>query len=502
MNTESWMDNYLIDILMGKFMIFQKEEGNMARTIITILLFCLTFWPYNITLAGQLKTKPPSNRQTEAKPALADQLKAKTGSIVVTSPKNSIRWKKNHPYVIRWNKLGGMPGTVGIKLVTTYSTNPIHVIKKSTPNIGYLPWTIPDSIAPGNYKIVITASKTQIRDFSDTFTIIRELKAKPIDLSSKMVTVKEPKKNRKYTPGLIIPIQWETELHKEIHPTNISLYFDIDLYDRNGVNKIYTIEKNVDFRQYHLGGKRYKKRWTWSPSKANSAIKTGQYKIKITPKFADKDPCGMPGFSDRFNLSRGLEKVTQILEPHIRNRHSLKMKSYTKGNETLIKPHFSEDQNRPQRARVGYRNGYGVQSFGGYRNFGFVFRSQLIFPVDIQKQEGKLLLKAELILTVDSFSDTPSCPRRATCARALYYMTGPWSGKCTNTPGYLLKNIPDQPVLVIDITQFAQNWYTGSEPNHGLMLISWDEKFEQNNAHCLTFYKAKLYLEYLDKVKN
>lgn len=475
----------------------------MPRIIITILLFCLTFWPHNIILAGQLKTKPASNSQLKAKTALADQLEAKTGSIIVKSPKNktSSIWKKNHSYIIKWDKLGKMPNTVKIILMTSTGTGPIHVIKKSSPNSGYFPWTIPESIAPGKYKIVINASKTNIRGFSNTFTIIRELKAKPVNFSDRQVIVKKPQNNRKYAPGATIPINWETELHKKILNTNNSLYFDIDLYDRNGVNKIYTIVKRKDFRKFHLGGKRYATKWPWNPSAANSAVKTGQYKIKITPKFADTDPCGMPGLSGRFNLSRGLKKITQTLKPQIRNRHSLKMKSYTQGNETLIKPNFSEDQNRPQRARVGYRNSYSTD-YTAYRYFGFVYRSQLIFPVDKQKEEGKLLLKAELRLKVDGYSAPYNHQRKTTCCKALYYMTGPWSGKCTSTPGYLIKSVPDQSSLIIDITQFAQNWYTGSDPNHGLLLISWDERFEHNNDSCRTWYKAELSLEYLRTVKN
>ncbi|MCD4742707.1 MAG: hypothetical protein K8R67_09570, partial [Desulfobacteraceae bacterium] len=433
-----------------------------------------------------------------------EHLKARTGSIVIKNPKNktSSVWKKNRSYSIKWDKFGKMPDTVRIILKTSTGTGPIHVIKKSSPNSGYLSWKIPESIAPGKYKIVINASKTDIRGFSNTFTITRELKAKPVNLSSKQVIVKKPKKNRKYAPGAIIPINWETDLHKEILNTNNSLYFDIALYDRNGVNKIYTIVKRKDFREFHLGGKRYGTKWTWNPSEANSAIKTGQYKIKITPKFADKDPCGMPGFSGRFNLSRGLKKVTQTLNPQIRNRHSLKMKSYTQDNKTLIKPPvWLEDQNKSQRARVGYRNSYST-NYTAYTYFGFIFRSQLIFPVDKQREEGKLLLKATLRLKVDGYSASYIHPRKATCAKALYYMTGPWSGKCTDTPGYLIKSIPDQSSLTMDITQFAQNWYTGSEPNHGLLFLSWDESFEHENIACLTWYKAELFLEYLRKVKN
>lgn len=116
--------------------------------------------------------------------------------------------------------------------------------------------------------------------------------------------------------------------------------------------------------------------------------------------------------------------------------------------------------------------------------------------VDISDHRSKHVrefkdIQLDLVITVCGHA-REACP----------YFPGPWPGKCTDTPGYLIKNIPDQPSLTIDITQFAQNWYTGSESNHGLLLLSWDESFEHENIACLTWYKAEIFLEYLREVKN
>lgn len=452
----------------------------MLRTIMTILLFCLTLWPHNGAFALNQKFKPSF-----------------VTTIKVTSPKLNEVYMQGEEYFIRWKTFGKKPETVKIVLLEATGNTRVHTIKESIQNTGWILSRIPKYTAPGQYKIQVRVPGTRIYGRSEIFTISKKLKAKPVDLSSKQVIVTHPGENRKYPPGSGIPIRWETDIPKSLLKTGNVLYFDIDLYDKNGTTKIFTIEKDIYFKDYLFKGNKYRKRWSWKPDQGNQAIKTGQYKIKVSPIWADKKPAGMPGFSNSFHLSRGVETVTTTLKPVIRNRHSQKVKFYNTHDNYGLKPVPQKAENRPGTARVGHHNTY--WTYGAeYNYWGFVFRSQLTFPVERFKEPGKVLVKAELLIEVDHNSiDYRTAYKRKTCSKAIYYMTGPWSGKCTDTPGYRIKYIPDESEIVFDITQWAQNWYTGSEPNHGLLLVASNEKFEHDSTSCVTWYKAKLVLEFL-----
>ncbi len=464
---------------------FLTKEGRMFRSILTIILFCLPMWSHNI--AATPRQQPARTSFTK---------------IVVTSPQANALWMKNQPHTIKWNKFGQLPGTVRIVLSNVGGTKIIHEIKDPAPNSGSFQWTIPASIPPGKYKIMVRASNTQISDLSDEFTITQELKARPVDLSSKQVIVTNPQENRKYAPRATIPINWETELPKDIPSTADVLFFDIDIYGPNGATKIYTIAKKEHWRSYHLSGNRYRTTWHWNPTEANAAIRTGYYKIKISPKYAADNYAGMPGFSGKIHLSRGVEKVTGTLNPRIRNRFSRKQEYYTVTKPLGVGNIPPGCENKPGTARVGFHNYYdpSVSTAGSYAYRGFVFRSRLIFNLEEYKRPGRLLLKAELRLTAKH--NKIDANRNSSCGGGLYYLTGPWEGKCLDTPGYLIAVIPDQVVFSKDVTQFVQNWYTGSEPNHGFILTGVTEDFVHNDRICVTWYEAVLIVEFLEGNKD
>jgi hypothetical protein len=421
----------------------------------------------------------------------------------ITSPQANAAWKKRQSHQIKWDKVGQPSQTVRIVLSNPDGTQPIRTIADPAPNIGSYQWTVPGYIPQGRYKIMVSLLGTQISGMSEEFSILDEdLKAIPVDLSSKQVIVKNPQENRRYEPGAAITIEWETDLPRDITSTADVLFFDIDVYNANGANKIYPIAKKEHWRSYHQGGNRYRTTWNWNPTEGNQAIRTGFYKIKITPKYAAGNIGGVPGLSGKIHLSRGLEKHGAEMRPkQIRNRFARKQEYFTVSREPGPGTIPIGDEKKPGTARVGFHNEYrqGVEAANDYAYKGFVYRSQVIFPLESYKKPGRLLVKAELRLTANSV--VMRVNRHGGCAGILYYLTGPWEGKCLDTPGYRASGIPDLKVCTLDVTQYVQNWFTGSQPNHGFIIAGVNEKFVHNSKICVSWYEAILIIEYLEENK-
>lgn len=73
-------------------------------------------------------------------------------SITVTLPAGGTSICHNNPFNIHWVKVGTMPASVYIQLRKTDATL-VATIAASTPNDGAFSWTVPCSVAPGNYYI-------------------------------------------------------------------------------------------------------------------------------------------------------------------------------------------------------------------------------------------------------------------------------------------------------------------------------------------------------------
>lgn len=361
---------------------------------------------------------------------------------------------------------------------------------------------------------------------SAEFSILDEdLKAIPVDLSSKQVIVKKPQENRKYPPKSSIPIEWETELPREITKTADSLFFDIDLYGPGGATHIYTIAKKEHWRSYHISGNRYRTTWGWNPTEGNKVIQTGLYKIKITAKYAAGNIGGMPGFSGKIHLSRGIETITVDLAPHkIRGRRSTSTQAFRmdgkKETDMLTQEAFGgRFDNKPGLARAGFAfhrwQERGGSIFGAdWKFIGNIYRVQMVFPVEQEKRPGRALLKATLRLSAEDSALSPNRtaktghPVPQTCGRHLYYLVSDWSGRARTTPGFHIATLPNQEWYELDVTEHVQKWYNGNQPNHGFLLGSIVEKITEDNPttnmgvtqfFCVTWYKPVLILEFLQK---
>jgi len=124
-------------------------------------------------------------------------------SITVTSPTTGDEWCKGSNYTITWTKSGAMQATVAIRLRVAGSPESAEaavVIANGAPNNGSYSWTVPNSVAPGNYFIRVRTDDSTVIGDSHTFLI------KICGAAS--ITVTSPTASSEWPVGSTEPISW------------------------------------------------------------------------------------------------------------------------------------------------------------------------------------------------------------------------------------------------------------------------------------------------------
>jgi hypothetical protein len=127
---------------------------------------------------------------------LAGFLSAATISVI--APTSGDNWVKSQTYNIRWTSLGDVPATVKIQLRNAASTAVILEIVNSTPNNGSYSWTIPDSVAKGDYRIRVKAIGTETYGDSLVFSISPLI----------VITITQPAPQVRWIEGSTHSITW------------------------------------------------------------------------------------------------------------------------------------------------------------------------------------------------------------------------------------------------------------------------------------------------------
>ena len=95
-------------------------------------------------------------------------------SIKVTSPASGYAWVKTDLYNIAWTATGYQDDTVGINLLRNGTV--VHSISSGTPNDGLFEfWQVPDTLAPGTYKVKVITLDGRVGGTSANFQIIAGL---------------------------------------------------------------------------------------------------------------------------------------------------------------------------------------------------------------------------------------------------------------------------------------------------------------------------------------
>ncbi len=158
----------------------------------------------------------------------------------------------------------------------------------------------------------------------------------------------------------------------------------------------------------------------------------------------------------------------------------------------------------PGRVRVGFENHYTKNGAVQWAYLGYVFRGWIKF--DLSKLEGipGILTKAELIIDrSDHFTDVSQNWVKSACNN-VYRLNAAYSNSsCLSLPGESIASLPvDGPThWKIDIKTTVRNWLNHPETNFGLLLIPFNENYEQKDFHAVSYYKTKLVIDYVEAKK-
>lgn len=412
-------------------------------------------------------------------------------TITVTKPVANETLFKGDSYLITWTKSGSMADEVRIALVNEAANSVVLDIALKTLNDGRHLWSIPLNAPSGRFKIAIRTIGSKITGLSPTFNLqMRRAGTRtppPPDKRSVdyNVTISKPDSRSRWNFGDVKDILIETDFE--------AVYFWMDL--TKGGQQVFPIHEGP-IRPYAKEGNIHKYRLRWTiPTQSTEA---GNYRVRVK---AAADQGDVQGMSASFYLSEATtrEITTSILEPSLlRNRRSQKRE---KSGPNVKFPARQEPQwgpNRPGFARIGFENTY-VEYDYGWRYWGFIFRSQIVFPIEQLMDKKGLLLEAKLLLTHDD-TVRGGIPNPM-CASKLYTLTAPWTGSARETPGYFYKDLPtNQKSIEIDILQQLRDWLEGREENHGLLITGINENFDHDNKYCISYYKVSLKVKYYETV--
>ncbi len=142
--------------------------------------------------------------------------------INVIYPTSSSRWNTGETWVIKWTSPGVTQPSV--KIMLWQGATFIRDIVGSAPNNGFYSWDIPESLAPGTYKIRVKTIGAEIVGISAAF-----------DISNAKITVTEPSHDVTWNPGEAHLIQWT-------HTGPMANYVRISLWPEQGGPLYYAAE--------------------------------------------------------------------------------------------------------------------------------------------------------------------------------------------------------------------------------------------------------------------
>jgi hypothetical protein len=429
-------------------------------------------------------------------------------TITITSPSAGAVWKKGETKTVQWTKQGETGANVRIALRAPGQTDAVLVIADPAPNSESFAWTIPDSVAPGTY-IIRVRSKTnnQATDDSAQFEIQANDGSTSSSPSTRMKTpamagmnrpmkikidVTEPPESRQYTLGDTINVVFRTELAGP---------YVLDLMREDGT----TLFRSFGEYQGTSTGPDTHLVQILSGMFPEPRIETGWYRIRV------RRAQGLgSGVGNRIHIARKIREVLVQLQPAIHDRHSRRRV----GTDHDIQPDDWAEISKPGLARAGADFRY-FQVGNGYGWVGFIFRTQVTFPVETVSKAGRTLKEAWIFIEEnlqrdgsigDQYAAPVPPPVYMPSARGwkVYGLTGPWDGNCIDTPGSQIGEIPrEADNCVVRLDDLAKGWLAGTKPNHGLIIGSRFEPFDNWERTCfmaISWYKVTLNLKFVEEI--
>ena len=418
-------------------------------------------------------------------------------TITVTSPAAGAVWKQGETKVIQWTNAGQTGANVRITLRVPGQTGAALEIVQSTPNTGSYSWTVPTSVAPGTYTLRVR-STVPVQGDSGEFqiqesgggggsTISRPFLRSKVQASQSSILkidVFFPPEGTRMNIGEGMIVQWETAIPGP--------YF-IDLMSEDGHTLVTHLCEGAG---NNIGGNKWIQGNIHPENNTQVVLPTGYYRFKVRgSRFGG-------GLGPKVHITGPQVEVLEQLEGSYRDRHSRRRID----TDYDWQPNPSVFFSRPGTARVGGSFEFTLTQSSRYW-VGYIFRSQVVFPVDQIDMSHNKTLKDAWIYIQEKYEGKgrigEACgnePYPFPTARGwrVYGLTGPWSGPCIETPGTQVGEIPGHvDEQVIYITDLVRGWLDGTKPNHGLIIGSRFEPFPDWSCfYGLSWYKVILNMKF------
>jgi hypothetical protein len=405
--------------------------------------------------------------------------------VTIQEPEADAVWLRATSHAIKWTKIGPQPLNVRILLMDTALANVVHVIAESAPNSGTFAWQVPASVADGSYRLRIASPDGAKHRESGSFKIASKLiqrREQPAVQGLFQIKVTVPTEGLHFTIGQEFIVAWETKTAGPYH---------IDLMGEDGKTLIMPLALTPG---KSFGPDKYIEGNIHPEQNTQVTLATGWYRIRVRGETTGS------GLSPRFHITGPKVEVLEQLQGTYHDRHSRR-----RINEDMDwQPDMQTAFSAPGKARVGgdFRSEKRTSSW-----VGFIFRSQVVFPIESIDMTGKTLKDAWIYMqetTERTGRIGEACgiePYPMPTARGwkVYGLTGPWSGPCIETPGYEVGQIPSHVnEHVIHITDLVRGWLDRSKPNHGLIIGSRFEPFPEGSCFlALSWYKVTLNMKFL-----
>ncbi len=406
--------------------------------------------------------------------------------VTIQEPGTGAVWLRTAGHDIKWTKLGPQPPAVRLLLMDTSLANVVHVIAESAPNSGTFTWQIPAAVEDGSYRLRIASPDGTKHTESGSFKIGSKLIQRhdqPVEQVLFQIKVTVPTEGLHFTIGQEFIVAWETKAAGPYH---------IDLMSEDGHTLIMPLALTPG---KSLGPDKYIEGNIHPEQNTQVTLATGWYKIRVRGNTMGS------GLSPRFHITGPKAEVLEQLLGTYHDRHSRR-----RINEDMDwQPDTQTAFSLPGKARVG----------GDFRVHerrsswvGFIFRSQVVFPIEQIDMSGHKTLKEAWIYIqettersglIGDMCGVEPYPMPTARGWKVYGLTGPWSGPCIETPGYEVGQIPSHVnEHIIYITDLVKGWLDGTRPNHGLIIGSRFEPFPEWNCFlALSWYKVTLNMKFL-----
>jgi hypothetical protein len=415
-------------------------------------------------------------------------------SIKVTQPASGDVWNQGKTYQITWTKSGNMPNSVRISLKESNSATIVLTIASDAPNSGAYSWLVPESVAPGQYKVRVKVKNVDVRDDSAAFTIAGAVETPTIVVTKPAAGetwVKNSTHNVTWTKSGSLPTTVAISL---LNKTGTSLVRSLAANAPNSGSFTWTIPSDIAANDYRI-----RVRASGTSVQDNSDIFTIKAEMQESPggfREAQKIKSQL-----QLDPSRQPQKLLKVVEKKGIYLNWAWNKSWTNiappPEVYAARPSGCPEATANQYAKVGYDHFYAQWDRGGTPFADWVaklYRSKIRFALSDLAAEKDKLIKAEIKFhQVDSVRTNTNY---VSCGTGLFILTGEWTDwehpPITSPLGLLYMHADYD----LDITDTVKQWLDGSLQNFGLLINSNKEWWVKQAITCMSCFEVTLVLSF------